>query len=176
MRRPSFFLALSLSLTLAACSSGKGDDDDGAGDDDGGGGTIDAGDDVRPDADTSANLTMGRPCNPAQNDCPTEAPVCQEIPKVGEPKNAICTKACGTNTSDTPPADGDAICQAGYQGTATPACMIAQTQQGSETRSWRCGLQCGQIGASDWGTCPEPLVCVDKGMDAQGNTYIDNCE
>jgi hypothetical protein len=170
MRRPSFFLALSLSLTLAACSSGKGDDDDGAGDDDGGGGTIDAGDNEVIDA--SVGLTgIGQVCNPnpGASDCPADVPLCQRLEGS---ITAYCTMECGTFDQgvkvEDVPATAHQMCAAKYSGSATAACFVADGSVNDGMRKWYCGVICDNNPQGTLGQCDEPFECVQPNANANG--------
>ena len=148
-------LALLASLTLAAC--GGDDDGDGGGDGDGTadaapGGGADAG---APDAAPGA--VMGEACDPANPDCPEAYPDCIAFEQGGP---GYCTKTCGSG-GGTPPEGGDEICEDGYTGDATAACLVSVQPQGGP-QTWYCGLACGMAGRTDFGTCPEDLTCDDE--------------
>jgi hypothetical protein len=160
------FLAVIAALALAgpvACGGG-GDDDDvdanGGGD---GGGTADApvgqpDSGGTPDSGGGALLGLGQVCY--GGDCSTgNATSCAALASGAE--HGFCTASCGTtDTTDSPPADGNTICAAEFQGTTpaqgTPACAL---YQGSGPYEWSCAVLCGTSGSTDLGGCPDGLVC-----------------
>jgi hypothetical protein len=113
----------------------------------------------QPDASASnVSTELGRVC--VDNaECMPDAPLCVALSGSTE---MWCTLPCGTTPSQaTPPAGGDALCAAQYDGSAgTPVCGI-YTQNGTQF-DWYCVIGCN--GQTD---CPNNLTC---GQGACGGT------
>lgn len=153
----AFATATLFSLSIAACGGG----DDGGDDDDTQPDASITVIDAPPQAPDAAASSLGQICN-QQMSCPTDVPICA-TPQGAS--NGFCTMECGTTpASDNPmpPPGGDAICQEGYVGSATPACTVYFQQQGTTDLLWGCGLLCGTVQNMDLGTCPAGLTCQNN--------------
>jgi hypothetical protein len=147
----SFMLVLATALVLGTACGG-GDDDS---TDDPLNPSIDAGDPVlSPDANVSVAGQIGTACSGVVA-CPADVEACVSLVEAGA---TFCTKQCGHTDEQMPPASGNATCQEGYTGTATPACGLAMPAEGGGF-DWYCGLACGMPGGMDFGTCPSNLTC-----------------
>lgn len=162
-----FFLAIFVALVLAgpvACSGGDDDDDDNT--------TVDANNNTpdaassnidasggTPDAAAAGVLGLGQVCY--GGDCTTgAATTCSALAQGAD--HGFCTLTCGTtDTTDAPPADGNATCTSAYQGTTptdgTPACALYSSEGPPYT--WSCAVLCGTSGTTDLGGCPAGLTC-----------------
>ena len=139
-------LAFSLLLISAAACGG---DDDGVSVVDGGGGGSDGG----AAGQVGARCTMDIAC-------PTDLPICAVLSDGAT--EGFCTKECGLSPDDaTQPAGGNAVCQAGYSGTATPGCVVSFPPRDGMV-PWGCALACG----GQLGTCPDNLECIVMQGDA----------
>jgi hypothetical protein len=158
-----FSMIAATAFSLTACSSGG--DDGGGGDDtqDIDAGDIDAGD--SPDAPGGGNTAtgLGQVCN-QQATCPAEASLCAEL---DNPTNngGFCTMSCGMTaepapgTDPTPPAGGNEMCAAAYNGSSgTPGCILYTAPQAGQI-TWYCAIGCGNAGGTELGTCPNDLLC-----------------
>jgi hypothetical protein len=161
MKARSIFALITTSL-LAAC--GGGGDTDNADNVDADNADVDA----APEIDaTPENIAteLGKVCTGAPGECPADASQC--VAFVEGATSGLCTLECGTSTDAMmPPAGGDALCAAQYDGTSgTPACLgTAPPVEGTYT--WLCLVGCGIFTQGeqsiDLGSCPNDMTCTDN--------------
>jgi hypothetical protein len=146
--------AFALTLGFVACGGDDGGDDVQ---------TIDAAPSIDAPIDGPATSGLGQTCS-ATAACPTTGATECIILNQGDTMG-FCTLVCGTSTAaGTPPTGGDAMCEAGYVGTATPACVFRDPAMPAPIE-WQCGVLCGVVGTNDFGTCPGGQTCT--GLTAQ---------
>ena len=122
-----------------------------------------------PDAASTGGL--GAPCTRAVPACPSDYPTCVLLSDTVN--DGFCSRDCGTSpvptdgTPPAPPASGRAICEAGYEGLASPACAVVFEPEDG-VHPWACGLACGETPMGDFGTCPGNLTCVQGNPDRNG--------
>jgi len=158
MRIASLFTVALATLALAACGPDPSDGDDISLEPDAETGTD-------PDANTTVtnmSTELGKFCTGVAGECPADAPNCITF-QTGTPTNGFCTLGCGTSTAaDMPPANGNALCAAQYDGTSgTPACA-AHDGGMAGTFTWSCAVACGNSMGTELGTCPNNLVCTNN--------------
>lgn len=179
------FVATFLTLALAAFGAAAcGDDDDGDGMADAAAGNPDSAI-VLPDGAVSMPDGMvampdaggGMPVMGLGQVCTTGAPcpatgatVCADLDQPAD-MGGFCTLSCGTGplvtdpTMATPPAGGDAMCAAQYEGTSgTPMCVLYSNNMAMNMATWYCGVLCGMAGGMDFGMCPGGLTCTAQNL------------
>lgn len=103
---------------------------------------------------------LGKVCM-APADCPAGAPICAQLSAGAA--NGFCTLICGSTAagSMTPPANGNAMCQASMPapGAGTVGCVLTAQPMGG-MMSWACGIGCGDLMGMNLGGCPGGLTCT----------------
>lgn len=150
-------------LALVACGP-AGDDDSGSVD--AAPVRVDAA--ARPDAPAAPDAApmnppsadVGKPCSNTMMSCPMNY-ICAALDGEAD-LDALCTTKCGETETmvETPPADGNTMCEAAYTGTiGVAACVIYSENMMTMKRDWYCGILCGQAPGTN-GTCPGGLTCT----------------
>jgi len=135
---------------LVACSSSSSSHVDGA----------PAGD-ALADGPNAAAMGLGAVCD-GSHPCPTGAPMCVVLNAMAT--HGFCTLSCGTSTSGTmEPANGNQTCAAATPAPpdGTPACAIVGQKSGANY-PWSCAIRCGMQGATNYGSCPGGLACLNN--------------
>jgi hypothetical protein len=120
--------------------------------------------------DGAAASGLGAPCTRADPTCTADYPDCILL---GDATDGFCSRSCGTSPAPpsggepTPPPDGEALCEEGYEGTARATCAVVFEPEDGVV-PWACGLACGSTPAGEFGTCPDNLTCVQDEPERNG--------